>query len=245
MKTFEQTLKRYLKFMYRVLFAKINIIDVGSVGGLPSPWKEQYHQIKYLLSFEPREQKGMSPLVIKRDSVLWEIEENRDFYIYKGFEGTGSSLFKQNFEYVENNYDWLSKRGPKGLAESWFDRSEVERTDIVNCKKLDDILQNIHLPIKFNFLKIDAQGAEFQILRGAENFLSSSCLGLHLELFVLPLYEGIHLLPAVVDYLERFDFQLVKKYPAHGTFNSQHDCVFLKRGIQGKAIDIVRDLYQI
>jgi hypothetical protein len=38
---------------------------------------------------------------------------------------------------------------------------------------------------------------------------------------------------------------MVKKCPAHGSFASQHECVFLKKGYTGRAIDQIRQVYKI
>lgn len=82
-------------------------------------------------------------------------------------------------------------------------------------------------------------------MRGAEKLLRETCVGLHLELFEIPLYKGIKLLPEVVEYVKGFDFELVKKFPAHGSFDSQHDCVFLKKGQKGRIVDTIQQIYNL
>jgi hypothetical protein len=94
-------------------------------------------------------------------------------------------------------------------------------------------------------LKIDAQGAEYPILKGAEKLLSGSCIGLHLELFVIPLYKGIKLLDEVKGYLRGFGFELLKKFPAHGSFDSQHDCLFLKASPNSEIEKAISVIYRL
>jgi len=190
----------------------VNLIDVGSVGGLPYPWSENSDKIHHLLTFEPRDNTRNSPHITAINVALWKSNCERDFYIYKGFGGTGSSLFQQNVDYVTRNWEQLRTRGDGYLADTWFD-------------------------------KIDAQGAEYEIMKGAEHLLSTSCLGLHLELFVIPLYKGIKLLPEVVEYLKGFEFQLFKKFPPHGSFDSQHDCIFLKEGVISPVTEVIQKVY--
>ena len=221
----------------------VNLIDVGSVGELPSPWRENRGNIRQLLKFEPRDEPSKDPYVTTMDVALWEMNCERDFYICKGQSGVGSSLFQQNYEYVRENFEELRLRGSAAEANTWFERSGVDRIEKVTCRKLDNILHDLNQPFKYHFLKIDAQGAEHQILRGAEDFLQDSCLGLHLELFTVPLYKGITLLPEVAHYLEDRGFELIKKFPAHGTFHSQHDCFFLKSKSKGKIVDTIRRVY--
>lgn len=179
------------------------------------------------------------------NTAVWEKEETLPFYIYKGLNGTGSSLFEQNLEYVRNNYDDLKRVGPQHLAETWFDRSQLVDTIELKCRTIDDVLMLEFPSTPFHFMKIDAQGAEYNILKGSQAFLSGSCVGLHLELFVLPLYKGIALLDEVEEYLEKFGFRLTKKFPAHGSFDSQHDCLFIKEQGDPILISAIRNVYSL
>lgn len=235
-----------LKNAYRESRGVVNLIDVGSAGDLPYPWRENADKILYLLKFEPRDKADQQNSFVKMvDIALWETSEERDFYIGTGNASHGSSLFLQNYEYVAENFETLRHRGPKQLADTWLQRSQIERVEKVQCRPLDAILQELDPDVQYHFLKIDAQGAEYQILKGAEKFLQRSCVGLHLELFELPLYKDIKLLPEVVAYLEKLGFDLVKKFPAHGSFDSQHDCLFLKRGCEGQVVDTIRKVYSL
>ncbi|HEX2620470.1 MAG TPA: FkbM family methyltransferase [Phototrophicaceae bacterium] len=226
----------------------INFIDIGSVGHLPSPWDQNAPKIHHLLKFEPRDQAVQSSNITTLDVALWSDNDTHDFYIYQGLSGSGSSLFRQNYDYVRENFATLSQRGDPKLAETWFERSQLIRTEKLVCRCLDDVLKELQPPVKYHFMKIDAQGAEYEILRGAEDLLRSSCIGLHLELFTVPLYVGIQLLPEVEAYLAGFGFELVRKMPAHGSFASQHDCLFLKTVFKtdmGAEMQVIRDVYKL
>lgn len=244
-----QSLRRKYHPRYKLNFRNqgvLNFIDVGSVGGLPAPWNSNANLVRFLLNFEPNESPKYGPSFMTYNTALWEAEESLPFYIYKGFNATGSSLFKQNLDYVRNHYETLKKCGPSNLAETWFDRSELVETRELKCRSLDDVLGEDFLPSTvFHFLKIDAQGAEYNILKGAQHLLSDSCVGLHIELFVLPLYEGIMLLNDVETFLADFGFRMIKKYPSHGTFNSQHDCVFLSEKKDPALGSLIRRVYDI
>lgn len=223
----------------------INFIDVGSVGGLPEPWRSNANVVKFLINFEPSESPTRGNNFMTYNTAVWEADETLPFYIYKGFNATGSSLFKQNYEYVRSNYEYLKKRGPKNLAETWFDRSALIDTIKLKCRTIDNIQRDEFPSLGFHFMKIDAQGAEYNILKGSESLLSSSCIGLHLELFTLPLYKRIMLLDGVEEYLSEFGFRMVKKFPAHGTFDSQHDCLFLKEHGDPALLSVIHRVYDI
>jgi FkbM family methyltransferase len=222
---------------------KINLIDIGSAGGLPQPWASHQQKIGKQLTFEPRKAATVSDDVISMSACLWERAEDRNFYIYRGFNGTGSSLLMQNYDYVLQNFESLRQRGPKELSETWLERSLPVDIERVHCRTLDDILNELNLSYPFHFLKIDAQGAEYQILKGGEKYLRNDCYGLQLELFVLPLYKGIKLLDEVASHLDGLGFEMVKKYPLEGSFDSQHECIFLRRGITDEVMRTIRRIY--
>ena len=223
----------------------IGFIDVGSIGGLPEPWRANANLVKFLLNFEPIDVPRRGPNSMTYNTAVWETEETLPFYVYKGLNATGSSLFKQNFEYVKANFEELRKRGPKDLADTWFERSELVETIELPCRTIDAVLKDELPDTPFHFIKIDAQGAEYNILKGAKGLLAGDCVGLHLELFVVPLYEGIALLDEVQALLAEFGFRLEKKFPAHGTFDSQHDCVFLKANGDPALLHEIRRVYGI
>ncbi|MDY6823758.1 MAG: FkbM family methyltransferase [Thermodesulfobacteriota bacterium] len=223
----------------------INFIDVGSAGEIPSPWDQNRGRLGYILKFEPRDNASDDPNITTIDCALWEKEEERPFYIYKGLNGTGFSLFEQNTEWVNANFDDLKILGDKWLADTWHDRDRLVKTETIHCRTLDSVLTELDKPFAYDFLKIDAQGAEYNILKGAENYLNTQCIGLHLELFVIPLYKDIKLLHEVKAYLRRFGFVLAKTFPPHGSFHSQHDCLFLKPSADPDRLRVICDIYGI
>jgi FkbM family methyltransferase len=210
-----------------------NLIDIGSAGDVSEPWNSYPETVGHILKFEPRDADSTNEKITFLPHALWSTEEERPFYIYRGFNGTGSSLYKQNYHYVAANFPSLKARGATELANTWFERSgEIKRT-VLKCRTLDSVLAEQEAKGKgrvYQFLKVDAQGADLDILAGATNYLRSQCLGVQCELFTLPLYEGIKLIDEATQWLKDLGFDLVIKHEAHGTFLSQHDCVFLKRG---------------
>ena len=223
----------------------INYIDVGSIGSLPAPWDSNANRIRFLLNFEPGDRPKRGADFMTCDTALWEENATRPFHVYRGFRGTGSSLLEQDLDYVRENWDRLREHGPARLANTWFERSQLVETREVKCRTLDEVLTETMPSTSFHFLKIDAQGAEYSILKGARNLLSTTCVGLHLELFVVPLYKGVVLLDEVKEYLESFGFALVKKFAAHGTFDSQHDCLFLHDQRDPGLSGLIRQTYGI
>ena len=226
---------------------QVNFIDVGSVGGLPEPWRQNAYRISFLLNFEPNGPITRGVNSMTYNTALWDEPCEREFYIYRGNNSrrSGSSLFEQNFEYVRENYDQLAAHGPPHLAKTWYERSETIETKTMICKPLDTVLTEELGKRPFHFVKIDAQGAEYEILSGAKDFLSSTCVGLELELFRFPLYKNIRLVDEVTDFLSGYGFSLAKKFPPHGTFDSQNNCVFIHDSRNPEIQSVIREVYRI
>ncbi len=64
------------------------------------------------------------------------------------------------------------------------------------------------------FLKLDAQGAELEILAGAEETVAH-CVGLELELSLIELYEGQALACELLPYVYERGFRLLAIWPAY------------------------------
>jgi FkbM family methyltransferase len=81
-------------------------------------------------------------------------------------------------------------------------------TEQVPVRKLDSIWDE-HVPAgKSVYLKIDTQGHEEQVLRGAARSLTR-VKAVQMEMSIKPLYEGERLLPEVLLYMKRKGFGLV------------------------------------
>ena len=181
----------------------LGYIDIGAVEGLPRPWDRNAYRIRFYLGFEPNEEPRRLENGYLHNSAVWSCAEERTFYVSNTPQGTGSSLLEPNFDYVRAHYGELKQRGPRRLAETWFDRSRVVRTFRVRCETLDSVIERTNSPVEFHFAKIDAQGAELQILQGARRWLAESAVGLQLECFEIPLYKDMALFDDIKRYLEK------------------------------------------
>lgn len=151
----------------------IVLIDIGAVGNPPPHWLPLKDRIN-LIGFEPnqKECKKLNEAGCGyRESeflpfAIGEKNESRTFYITKYHECC--SLLKPNLE-------WL-RRFDYG---SFFD---LNRTIEVETQSLDSIEKLTNLNI--DALKIDAQGNELPILKGAESILEN--------IFLIEVESGLH-----------------------------------------------------
>lgn len=224
----------------------INFIDISSNDTLTPPWQQNARLIQHLLRFAPHDRATQSTHITTASVPLWSTNTEREQYLYEGNDGKHTSMFKQNYDYVRQHADTLARRGDPRLAQIGMEPLKLLRTDILRCRALDDVLYEFQSAREYHFMKIDAQGTEYEILRGAEHLLLTTCVGLHLTLFTVPLYIGVKLLPEVETYLAKFDFELVHQTPPYGRFASQHDCVFIKKTSPNKAaVQAIRRVYEV
>jgi FkbM family methyltransferase len=90
-------------------------------------------------------------------------------------------------------------------------RTEEDRFVTVNANTLDSLLllqqQNGISPADINWIKIDVEGAEFEVLKGATNILSKSKdIRLLIEIHNLP--GGTNFYAPIVEFLSSFNFKI-------------------------------------
>ena len=226
---------------------KINLIDIGSVGGIEEPWDMRY--VNNLIQFEPNESSVVEKNYWKYPFAISNENKTQRFYVY-GENGTGSSLKKQNIKWFKKYHNLVSDFGDKKLNQSWIGRAELQKSFDVKCVKLDDFL-NYHRKnyknINFEFLKSDTQGGEWDILQGAKNFLSNECLGLELELFKYPLYENIKLESEIKEFLFDYGYRIAGWTGYRNSLLASSDYLFLKAKDfdkeKKKLIDLIEMIY--
>lgn len=57
-----------------------------------------------------------------------------------------------------------------------------------------------------SFMKIDIQGMELEVFKGAQSFLKNNCLGIRVEVYFHQIYENQPLFHEIDAYLRKFDF---------------------------------------
>lgn len=91
---------------------------------------------------------------------------------------------------------------------------EMVKTEQIVIKKLDALIEELSLNEHGPFyLKIDTQGYEAKVLRGAEGVLESGVVGLQIEMSLVELYEGEMLYQEMIDYVGNFGFTLYSIEP--------------------------------
>jgi FkbM family methyltransferase len=89
--------------------------------------------------------------------------------------------------------------------------SQYINKEKVNIRRLDNLDLNF-LNIDSTFVKIDAQGFEYNIIKGGENFISKS-KGIVCELSLIELYDGQKLWIEMINYIQNLGFSIWSVQP--------------------------------
>jgi FkbM family methyltransferase len=155
----------------------LRLVDVGARWGAPTVW-DSISSKSEMLCFEPDPKEAarltaLAPPNIRYIPVALGIADGEmDIHVTR--QPACSSAFAPIAKLYEN-YPDLADTAP-------------ERIERVRCRTLDGILSE--LGIEFvDCIKIDTQGSELNILKGATKALAS-CALLNIEVIFNPLYEG-------------------------------------------------------
>jgi FkbM family methyltransferase len=88
----------------------------------------------------------------------------------------------------------------------------ARQVEVIEQRTVETVSLNNFLPGagagSVDFLEIDTQGTELEILSGADRFLTSTVVGLQIEVEFSAIYEGQPLFGAADEYLRGFGFML-------------------------------------
>jgi FkbM family methyltransferase len=176
--------------MNQIIPRKLLFCDVGARGGIADPWKS-FQDFLGLISFEPDKEEYEVLLSSKNESdqishyALYK--DKRELSLHLTKSRACSSVYLPNVRFLKEFPD--------------ANRFEIEKTVSVPATSLDalyreEVLRNM------DFIKIDVQGAELDILQGGKKFLSDHILGVEVEVEFQAMYENQPLF-SDVDYFIR------------------------------------------
>jgi FkbM family methyltransferase len=188
------------------------IYDIGANKG---SWTEQMRNIfphsTYFL-FEANEKNNSFIKELNYFNILLSDVDNKDikFYSHKYCDGgnTGDSVYKELSQgYSDGKYDIVTKK--------------------TVC--LDTFIRDNNLPLP-DFIKIDVQGAELDVLNGAQESMNNSTMIL-LEVSFHQYNDGAPLFAEVIAYMNEKGFVVIDIIEQHVSFDNyliQIDALFAK-----------------
>ena len=170
---------------------KLIIADVGSTGGLSFLWNG-LNKIILCYSFDP-DSRAMD---LKQKNVkifpvaLWSSEKKLSLNLTKFPDA--SSLYPPN----DNLLSLFMN----------YDLHNVEKKIMIKTKTMDQVCCGYDLP---DFIKLDAEGADLEILKGSKNCLKNSCIGIQTEVQFLERNLGSPIFDKTNKFLQKQGFWLM------------------------------------
>ncbi len=177
---------------------KIAALDVGAQGGFNSEnfFPSKYNQFFESILVEPikeeadkfKEQKFM----IKKG--LWSNKEKKNLYILDNRLGS-SSMYKPNEEAFDLHR----------IKQKDFQNYQVTRTIQIECDTISNQLSELNVNM-LDYLKIDTQGAELEILKGIGSFRP---LLIKIEVHFFSIYKNVPSWHELVNFLYEMNYVLI------------------------------------
>ena len=189
------------------------VFDVGANVGQFGLDLRRYGYSHQIISFEP---------VSETFAVLSEtIKKHQPWNAVK--LGLGSSESEQNINISANDGLSTSFLAMQNLHFSNFPNSKVIATEKVLISTLDRQIKSMKVDPQTMLLKMDVQGYEYEVLKGASESISKIPL-CYLEVSLQPLYKGERTLLPLLNMLS----------------SSGHEVIDVYRGIRAKNGDLLQ-----
>ncbi|MBY0384805.1 FkbM family methyltransferase, partial [bacterium] len=174
------------------------LVDIGASGGLNQRWKP-FLPLLRTVGFEPDQNEFLrlqnTPQQVWFDTAISEKKQKKTLYITKS--QTNTSLLKPNLSLL-NQFQW----SPTEPQDNHSIVKEVE----IDCDSLDNVLSSHQ--IHPDYLKIDTQGTELDILQGAVQSLKNHFFIVECEVEFAPIYQNQPLFSDVDLFMREHGFYL-------------------------------------
>jgi FkbM family methyltransferase len=182
----------YEKCMQR--FQKTNvkldvIYDIGAHKGRWTKWHKKILKNKRFILFEANEIHRKKLEKISSEVFIQVLsDENKQLKFFrKG--GTGDSIYLENTDHYTDSFE------------------------LVSAKNIDTLINEKNLPLP-DFIKLDVQGAELDILKGAKTAISS-CNVILMECPIVQYNLGAPKLEEYLNFMKEIDFLPIKIFEQH------------------------------
>ena len=201
----------------------INILDIGCFGQIPEHFTKLKNFNFYGIDIDTEE--------INRQKKRYK-EKNFNFFNYKVIEPSNLSKLRQNFiepesikdrfviEKVQSNYHNISSS-----KLSTLNKNQNFTKNYFTEKKttIDDAFNNLIHPKEVNFLKIDIDANDHEVLYGADNLLDSDKLfGIQIEVDYVKAKGG-----GFRDFIEVLRYMNSKNFNLFNFVHSRYSSEFL------------------
>ena len=198
---------------------KIIALDVGAQGGFNSDnfFSKKYHCFFDDILVDPIKTDS-DKLEEKRQIInkgLWSNKEKKRLFVLDNRPGS-SSMYSPE----KDNFDLHN------IKKKDYSNYDITREYEVQCDTLDNLLQEINIK-NLDYLKIDTQGAELEILKGMSNY---NPLLIRLEVHIFSMYKDVPSWHELLNYLYKMNYVLIdwKGIGSHNTrIPAEMDMIFI------------------
>ena len=188
--SFEEKIKKLLNGQNLIA------LDVGSQGGFNS---DAFFSKKYNKFFKPILVDPIKDSFKTNDNSylinkgLWSSKINKKLYLLGKRPGS-SSMYEPN------------KKSLKiyGFKEKDFHLFDVTKTETIECDTISSCLKSLNINT-LDYLKIDTQGAELEILKGLEKYRP---LLIKCEVQIFPMYKNVPSWTELINYLSKLGYMI-------------------------------------
>ena len=199
---------------------KILALDIGAQGGFNS---DNFFPEKYNIFFEPilvepikneaKKLKTNNKFVIEQG--IWSKQTKKKIYILNNRLGS-SSMYQPD----------TSSFNVHGINKKDYKNYEITETIEIDCNSLDASLKNLKID-KLDYLKVDTQGAELEILNGIGAYKP---LLIKIEAHIFSMYKEVPSWSELLNYLNKLNYIVVdwKSIGSHITrIPAEMDMIFI------------------
>ena len=212
-------LERELSLLIRLLGIG-QIVDVGAhVGGFARRIRGEGFAGR-IESFEPLPSAFASLRAASAGDQLWKAHEM----------ALGSVDGELELHIFPGDGQFNSLRSLSAHADEYSPGLSQTGLSMVSVHRLDGVWPSLFCDPATTLLKVDTQGFDLEVLRGAGNLLEQIPAVLT-EVAVQPLYTGAPLMEEVISYMRTHGFEMTGAFPIHRYGNGarviEFDCTFV------------------
>lgn len=206
------------KYLFSDTFKKMNtkicMCDIGASGELGQPWNHLDSSQLQVIGFEPDSN--------EYEKVQQKYPTNKYFNIGLWSSDTVRPYYLTQQDYFSNFKYGTSSMFPPNIAELSKNFGDVDRGRVthkvfeIKCSTLDKtVYEEGVIP---DIIKIDTQGSECDIIKGAEKLLSRHAPIVTLETWTEEIYKGAPLSYEIMKIMDDYGYRLFQIEPAASRF---------------------------
>lgn len=191
----------FFKYGNQLLNSPLLFVDIGARGNLSQPFadiRKKMPELLKVIAFEPDNTAAQAITTnlsgeIVVNKAVWSHKEDLTLFITR--DQGSSSVFRPN------------QKATRDFQSKHMEPRFVTSTNVISGVALDEVMKDL-TDVGGSFLKCDTQGSEYEVVSGAKNYLKTKCIGMTMECWTQPVYEGSRTVDEVITLVRELDFEI-------------------------------------